>query len=82
MDESPRLSTLADNRPQSPDTAVCLLGGVPPRAILCETAHSGSQAETQETQALLVGFLFLCAILIPLLSPFTEKPGISLPCHS
>ena len=29
MDESPRLSTLADNRPQSPNTAVCLLGGVP-----------------------------------------------------
>ena len=30
----------------------------------------------------LAGFLFLCAILIPLLSPFTEKPGISLPSHS
>ena len=26
MDESPRLSTFTDNRPQSPNTAVCLVG--------------------------------------------------------
>ena len=79
--ESPWLSALTDNRPQSANTAVCLLGGVS-RAVLHETAHSGSHAEIRGAQALLAGFLFLCAILIPLLAPFTEKPGISLPSHS
>ena len=81
MHESPWLSALTGNRLQSANTAVCLLGG-DPGAILHGTVHSGSHAEIRGTQALLAGFLFLCAILIPLLSPSTEKPGISLPSHS
>ena len=42
--ESPWLSTLTDKCPQSANTAVCLLGEVS-RAVLHETAHSGSYAE-------------------------------------
>jgi hypothetical protein len=81
VDELPRLFILISNCPQSPNTAVCLLE----RDIMGyrhKTAYSGSHAEIRRTQASLAGFLFLCTILIPPLSPFTEKPGISLPSHS
>lgn len=43
--------------------------------LLHKTAHSGSQAEMRESQALLTGFLFLCAIMLPPLSPFSKNPA-------
>ena len=71
--ESPWLSALTANRPQSANTAVCLLGGVL-RAILHETAHSGSHAEIRGTQALLAGFFSLCYFDTSTL-PFYRKAG-------
>ena len=58
--ESPWLSALTDKCPQSANTAVCLLGEVS-RAVLHETAHSGSYAEIRRDTGTVGGLSFsLC----------------------
>ena len=80
--ESPRPSSLADNRPQSPNTAVCLLErstmGDPPQ----NRTQWFTRRNTGDTSTVGRLSFSLCYFVTPLLSPFTEKPGISPPSHS
>ena len=70
--ESPWLSALTDNRPQSANTAVCLLGGVL-RAILHETAHSGSHAEIRGNTGTVGGLSFSLCYFDTSYSPRLQK---------
>ena len=70
--ESPWLSALTDNRPQSANTAVCLLGEVS-RAVLHETAHSGSYAEIRRDTGTVGGLSFSLCYFDTSYSPRLQK---------
>ena len=72
--ESPWLSALTDNRPQSANTAVYLLGGVL-RAILHETAHSGSHAEIRGDTGTVGGLSFSLCYFDASTLPVYRKAG-------